>query len=73
MLQRIEPAIAAGGTANRTSKDKALVQQVAEKNAELTVAKILAESPILKDMADAGDIVVVAAMHDIATGEIRFL
>lgn len=73
VLQMIEPAIAAVAPANRTSKDKALVQQVAEKNAELTVAKILAESPTLKDMADAGEIVVVAAMHDIATGEIRFL
>ncbi len=72
-MQRIEPAIAAVAPANRTSKDKALVQQVAEKNAELTVAKILAESPTLKDMADAAEIVVVAAMHGTATGEIRFL
>ncbi|MDF3856473.1 carbonic anhydrase family protein [Paracoccus sp. P2] len=72
-LQLIEPAVAAVAPTNRTSKDKALVQKVAEKNAELTVAKILSESPILKDMADAGEIVVMAAMHDIATGEIRFL
>lgn len=73
VLQMIEPAIAAVAPANRSSKDAALVQQVAEKNAELTVARILAESPILKEMAEAGDILVVAAMHDIATGAIRFL
>ncbi|RDW13474.1 carbonic anhydrase family protein [Paracoccus thiocyanatus] len=73
VLQMIEPAIMQVAPANRSSKDKALVQQVAEKNAELTVAKILAESPILKEMADAGEIAVMAAMHDIATGEIRFL
>ncbi|WP_316702063.1 carbonic anhydrase family protein [Paracoccus thiocyanatus] len=73
VLQMIEPAIMQVAPANRTSKDKALVQRVAEKNTELTVAKILAESPILKEMADAGEIAVMAAMHDIATGEIRFL
>ncbi len=73
MLSHIEPAVAATKFAGkRTSKDKKLVQAVADTNAELAVRMILSRSPVLKEMADKKQIVVAAAMHDIATGRVSF-
>lgn len=73
MLKQIEPAVAAtkfDGT--RTSKDKKLVQAVADTNARLAAQMILSRSPVLKEMADKKEIVVAAAMHDIETGRVSF-
>ncbi|MBX9925288.1 MAG: hypothetical protein K2Y05_02925 [Hyphomicrobiaceae bacterium] len=73
MLKNIEPAVAAVKIdGERTSKDKKLVQKVADANAKLTAAAILERSAVLKDMADTGEIKIVAAMHDIATGKVTF-
>jgi carbonic anhydrase len=73
MLSHIEPAVAATKfTGKRTSKDKKLVQAVADTNAKLTARTILARSPVLKQMVDNKEIVVAAAMHDIETGRVSF-
>jgi len=73
MLSHIEPAVAATKFAGkRTSKDKKLVQAVADTNAQLAARMILARSPILKQMADKKEIVVAAAMNDIETGRVSF-
>ena len=72
-LSHIEPAVAATKFAGkRTSKDKKLVQAVADTNAQLAARMILSRSPILKEMADKKEIVVAAAMHDIETGRVSF-
>ena len=74
MLKRIEPAVqAAGPVAERTSKDKAFVQKVADTNVTLAVQQILSTSSVLADMVAAGELVIVGAMHDIATGQIRLI
>jgi carbonic anhydrase len=73
MLSHIEPAVAATKFAGkRTSKDKKLVQAVADTNAQLATRMILSRSPILKEMADKKEILVAAAMHDIETGRVSF-
>lgn len=73
MLSHIEPAVAATKFAGkRTSKDKKLVQSVADINAQLAARMILGRSPVLKEMADKKEIVVAAAMHDIETGRVSF-
>ena len=73
MLSHIEPAVAATKFAGkRTSKDKKLVQAVADTNAQLAARMILSRSPVLKEMADKKEIVVAAAMHDIETGRVSF-
>jgi len=73
MLSHIEPAVAATKfEGKRTSKDKKLVQAVADTNAQLAARMILARSPILKEMADKKEIVLAAAMHDIETGRVSF-
>jgi carbonic anhydrase len=69
----IEPAVTATKFAGkRTSKDKKLVQAVADTNAQLAARMILGRSPVLKEMADKKEIVVAAAMHDIETGRVSF-
>ncbi|MCB1513864.1 MAG: twin-arginine translocation signal domain-containing protein [Hyphomicrobiaceae bacterium] len=73
MLKNFDPAIAATKIeGERSSKNKKLVQAVAEANAQLTSKMILDQSPVLKEMADKKEIVVVAAMHDIKTGKVSF-
>jgi carbonic anhydrase len=72
-LSHIEPAVTATKFAGkRTSKDKKLVQAVADTNAQLAARMILGRSPVLKEMADKKEIVVTAAMHDIETGRVSF-
>ncbi len=74
MLAKIEPAVqAVGPIADRSSKDSDLVQRVADANVALTVAAITAESAVLADMVAGGELVVVGAMHNVATGEITLL
>jgi len=73
MLSHIEPAVAATEfEGKRTSKDKKLVQAVADMNAKLAAGMILSRSPVLKEMADKKEIVVAAAMHNIETGRVSF-
>ena len=69
MLQRIEPAVeAAGPTDMRSSSNTEFVQRVADANVSLTVAAILEQSEVLAGMVEAGELVIVGAMHDVATG-----
>ena len=75
MLGHIEPAVAAtkhsGG--QRTSKDKAFVQAVADTNVRLAVETILGRSPVLKQMVEKKEIVIAGAMHNLETGRVSFL
>ena len=73
-LANLKPAVAAvsGYEDDRTSKNAAFVQAVAEKNVELTIQRIQQRSSILKDMADEGDIAIRGAMYDVHTGEVKF-
>jgi carbonic anhydrase len=73
MLSHIEPAVAATKiTGKRTSKDKKLVQAVADTNARLAAQMILNRSVVLKEMVAKKEIVVAAAMHDLETGRVSF-
>lgn len=74
MLQKFDPAIAATKiTGERTSKDKALVQTVADNHSRITAKMILEASPVLKEMFDKGEITIAAAMHNIGTGKVSIL
>jgi carbonic anhydrase len=73
MLRHFEPAVAATKfEGKRTSKDKKLVQAVADTHAQLAARVILSRSPVLKEMADKKEIVIASAMHDVATGRVVF-
>ena len=57
---------------DRTSKNKAFVYAVTVANVRRTVAHIRAASPILRELEDSGNLKIVGAVHDIATGQVTF-
>jgi carbonic anhydrase len=57
---------------DRSSKNKAFVQQVAEANVRLTVQALTDRSSILSDLAAQEQLQVVGAMQDISTGRVSF-
>ncbi len=75
LLKRIKPAIEANGSApgEHSSKNKDFVQQVATTNARLAAQGLAKDSSVLRDLVAQGELKIVAAMHDVATGRITFL
>jgi carbonic anhydrase len=74
-LANIKPAVAAvsGHDSDRTSKNNKFVQAVTDKNVVLTVERIRARSPILRNMVDKGQIGLAGAMYDVHTGKVTFM
>ena len=74
-LSNIAPAVYAvkGHEGARNSKNAAFVQAVAEANVHHTVQNILDRSPVMKGLVDEGKLLVVGAMHDVATGEVTWM
>ena len=75
MLRNFDPALKAVGKVEgeRKSSNKYLVQKVADANARLSAANLLKRSPVLKGLVDKGQLKIVAAMHDLATGKVSWL
>jgi carbonic anhydrase len=76
LLQKIEPAVASTASSkgeDRTSKNHAFVDRVAETNVRKTMANIRNNSPILRQMEKDGQIKIVGGMYDIETGKVTFL
>ncbi len=76
MLKNISPAVKAVETPQdkslRNSKNIEFVNDVAKKNVELTIERILKESEVLAQMEKDGEIEVVGAMYDIGSGAVTF-
>ena len=76
MLAKIKPAVAAVETPageDRSSKNKAFVNRVAEENVRMAVKDVTGGSEVLREMADNGEIKVVGAMYDVATGKVTMV
>jgi carbonic anhydrase len=75
LLDKIQPAVAAvhDVPGERTSKNTAFVEAVAETNVRLTVQRIRQLSPILREMEAAGQIQIVGCIYDLQTARVRFL
>ncbi len=75
LLKNFRPALATLSKADgrRDSHNDALVQKVAEANALLTAASLTKRSPIIKNLVDAKQLKIAAAMHDIKTGAVAWL
>ena len=76
MLDKIQPAVKGVKTADgadRSSKNASFVNDVVRKNVELTVEKAKADSKVLRDMDAAGEIDIVGAVYDVASGKVTFL
>lgn len=76
LINKIEPAVAAVSEptdeSERTSKNIDFVNTVAEKNVHMAIENLRSQSPVLKEMEDNGEIMVVGAMYDIKTGGVNF-
>lgn len=74
MLEKVKPAVAAVDyEGERHSKNENFVHMVCESNVRNTKERIRAESPILKEMEDNGEIKIVGAVYDMDTGKVNFL
>jgi len=74
-LENIEPAIQAvrDSSSDRTSSNAEFVQRVVETNARQTAADILERSPVIRELVDDGQLMVVPAVYDIETGRVDWL
>jgi len=74
LLARIKPAITATPfSGEKTSKNAAYVDAVAQTNVRLGLDNVRRRSPILGDLEKKGTIKIVGAMYDLATGTVQFL
>lgn len=76
LLGKIRPAVDATpntGGADRSAKNDAFVDAVAQTNVQLTVDDIRKRSPLLAEMEAKGEIKIVGAMYDVETGAVSFL
>lgn len=75
LLHKIRPAVLATSNVNgadRSSANDAFVDAVAANNVHLNVKAVTEQSPVLREMAEKGDIKIVGAMLDVETGKIVF-
>ena len=59
--------------ADRSSKNPAFVQAVAQQNVRLTVGALTDRSAVLRGLVEEGQLAIVGAMYDIGTGRVSFL
>ena len=75
MLKKIHPAVDAvrnsGNYPDNTDLD--FLNKVAHKNVEIAISDIYKHSPILREMAENGEIDIVGGMYDVHTGEVTFV
>lgn len=72
-LANIKPAVSSVAySGDRTSKNAAFVEMVAEANVKRTVNDLLTRSPIIAEMNRSGEIKVVGAMLDVKTGVVSW-
>jgi carbonic anhydrase len=73
VIKNIRPAVeGVSYDGDRSSANGEFVEMVAENNVKLTIEKIRTNSPILKEMEDAGEINIVGAMYNVESGEVSF-
>ena len=75
LINKIEPAVDAvkepADESMRNSSNIDFVNDVEEVNVKMTIDNIRAQSQVLKEMEDAGEIQILGGMYDIKTGEVH--
>jgi carbonic anhydrase len=74
MLENFKPAIEASKSVpgERSSKNKELLQAVTDINAKLAAQMLVDKSDVLRELVDNKQLVIAAAIHDVATGKVTF-
>lgn len=75
MLENIKPAVEhfTRYEGDKTSQNEEFVHMVAEQNVQATIEDIRKNSPILEEMEENGEIMIVGGMYDMDTGKVIFL
>jgi len=75
MLKNLEPAVKAASDVpgEKSSQNAEYVQKISDKNVELTIEKMLADSDVLREMYENGEITIVGAMYDVKSGKVTFM
>ena len=76
MLTKLKPAVdacAKGYSGEMSSSNQEFVHMVCEHNVMLNIERIREESPVLKEMEDAGEIAICGAVYDMNNGQEVFL
>jgi len=72
LLNKIQPAVKAV-IPDGSELTQDLIESVAEKNVFLTIDRIRKESPILNEMEQNGEIIIVGGIYAVETGKVTFL
>lgn len=77
LLEKIEPAVNAvkepQDATLRNSSNTDFVNNVAIKNVQMAIENIRKDSPVLSEMENNKEIIIVGAMYDVGTGRVSFL
>ena len=76
LLAKIHPAVEKVKTTfegDHTSKNPAFVEAVCENNVHIAIDEIREKSPILKEMENNGEIIIIGGVYDMETGKVSFL
>ncbi|NAY93339.1 carbonic anhydrase [Muricauda sp. JGD-17] len=75
MLENLRPAVAMSTVTEgpRTSSNRLFVHEVSENNVRNALKKIVADSPIIKEMLEKKEIDLKGAVYDMDTGVVNFL
>ena len=77
LLDRIEPAVDLVSKnwmdGMKNSKNAKFVDAVGEANVRLARDSVVKESPVIKELVDAGKVIIVGAVYDLESGVVRFL
>lgn len=75
LLNKIKPAVEKETTVvdGRSSENLEFVRKVTHLNVQESIQNILERSAVLKEMVDNKEIEIVGALHDIESGEVKFL
>lgn len=74
LLNKIKPVVDQEHTikSNRSSNNPEFVEKVASRNVYHVMNEIKIQSPIIKELVDSGQCLIIGGMYDISTGKVTF-
>jgi carbonic anhydrase len=76
LLSKIKPAVEKANSSykgDKSSKNDEFMDAVCHSNIQISIDEIRSKSPILKEMEDLNEIMIVGAIYDMKTGKVDFL
>ena len=76
LLEKIQPAVINAGkdfSGEKSASNPEFVEEVCNHNIQLSLDNIRQRSPILKEMEEKGEIIIVGAIYDMESGKVDFM